>query len=123
MGRKKCVVFLVIVLIFLAGCSSASASPAASESTLSLLNFLEKFEFFFLISILETFHCCCEFSEIVGGVVTKVVSTIFKRLWALKSTTKTGTFLTQSSHIFKNLPLSLSHCCNSCDLQLFPAAR
>ncbi|XP_057769357.1 uncharacterized protein LOC130989394 isoform X2 [Salvia miltiorrhiza] len=58
MGRKNCLVLVVILLIFVAGCSPASASPA---------------------------------TKIVGGVVTKVVSTIFKRLWSLKSATKTAT--------------------------------
>ncbi|KAH6792112.1 NHL domain-containing protein [Perilla frutescens var. hirtella] len=57
MGGRNCVVLLVILLLFLAGCSSVSASPAA---------------------------------KIVSGVVTKVISTIFKRLWSLKSTTKTA---------------------------------
>ncbi|KAL1538590.1 hypothetical protein AAHA92_27317 [Salvia divinorum] len=58
MGRRNCFVLAVILLIFLDGCSSVSASPA---------------------------------TKIVGGVVTKVVSTIFKRLWSLKSATKTAT--------------------------------
>ncbi|KAL7140835.1 hypothetical protein ABFS83_08G013600 [Erythranthe nasuta] len=56
MGRNW-VILLVILVLFLSGCSSVSASPAA---------------------------------RIVSGVVTKVVSTIFKRLWSLKSTTKTA---------------------------------
>ncbi|EYU44725.1 hypothetical protein MIMGU_mgv1a0065481mg, partial [Erythranthe guttata] len=56
MGRNW-VILLVILVVFLAGCSSVSASPAA---------------------------------RIVSGVVTKVVSTIFKRLWSLKSATKTA---------------------------------
>ncbi|KAL3625764.1 hypothetical protein CASFOL_030293 [Castilleja foliolosa] len=46
-----------VSVIFLAGCSSVSASPA---------------------------------TKIVSGVVTKVVSTIFKRLWLLKPTCKTA---------------------------------
>ncbi|KAI3452405.1 hypothetical protein Pfo_009070 [Paulownia fortunei] len=54
---KNCIILLVILVIFLAGCSSVSASPAA---------------------------------RIVSGVVTKVVSTIFKRLWSLKSNSKTA---------------------------------
>ncbi|KAG8384804.1 hypothetical protein BUALT_Bualt04G0156500 [Buddleja alternifolia] len=54
---KNCIILLVILLIFLSGCSSVSASPAA---------------------------------RIVGGVVTNVVSIIFKRLWSLKSATKTA---------------------------------
>ncbi|GFQ06771.1 hypothetical protein PHJA_002821100 [Phtheirospermum japonicum] len=53
--RKNRIILIVILLIFLAGCSSVSASPAA---------------------------------KIVSGVVTKVVSTIFKRLWSLKPTSK-----------------------------------
>ncbi|KAL8471406.1 hypothetical protein ACS0TY_028892 [Phlomoides rotata] len=52
---KNGAILLVILLIFLAGCSSVSASRA---------------------------------TKIVSGVVTKVVSTIFKRLWSLKSTSK-----------------------------------
>ncbi|KAL3629240.1 hypothetical protein CASFOL_026462 [Castilleja foliolosa] len=55
--RKNCIFLAVILLIFLAGCSSVSASPA---------------------------------TKIVSGVVTKVVSTIFKRLWSLKPTSKTA---------------------------------
>ncbi|KAL7100742.1 hypothetical protein ACP275_08G013900 [Erythranthe tilingii] len=54
---KNWVILLVILVLFLAGCSSVSASPA---------------------------------TRIVSGVVTKVVSTIFKRLWSLKSATKTA---------------------------------
>ncbi|KAL0377448.1 UNVERIFIED_CONTAM: hypothetical protein Sradi_3050300 [Sesamum radiatum] len=57
MGKNR-IVLLVILMVFLAGCSSVSASPAA---------------------------------RIVSGVVTNVVSTIFKRLWSLKSTSKTAT--------------------------------
>ncbi|KAL6551503.1 hypothetical protein OROGR_007657 [Orobanche gracilis] len=55
--NKKCIILVAIFVMFLAGCSSVSASPAA---------------------------------KIVSGVVTKVVSTIFKRLWSLKTTTKTA---------------------------------
>ncbi|KAK4393020.1 protein SUPPRESSOR OF QUENCHING 1, chloroplastic [Sesamum angolense] len=57
MGKNR-IVLLVILMVFLAGCSSVSASPAA---------------------------------RIVSGMVTNVVSTIFKRLWSLKSTSKTAT--------------------------------
>ncbi|KAL0350987.1 UNVERIFIED_CONTAM: hypothetical protein Sradi_4247900 [Sesamum radiatum] len=57
MGKNR-IVLLVILMVFLAGCSSVSASPAA---------------------------------RIVSGMVRNVVSTIFKRLWSLKSTSRTAT--------------------------------
>ncbi|KAI3462991.1 hypothetical protein Pfo_019654 [Paulownia fortunei] len=54
---KNWIILLVILVIFLTGCSSVSASPAA---------------------------------RIVSGVVANVVSTVFKWLWSLKSTSKTA---------------------------------
>lgn len=90
---RKIWVILFLVLVFLiSGCSSASATPAASECmhihvTLFLRPFSVLVELFISLKI-ESLFCVC--AEIVGGVVTNVVSALFKWLWSLKSTPKTG---------------------------------